>query len=103
MKPFHVQADPAGRDLKEQFGITGERCVELCGLCDEIIAKNKGIAVADLSEQVSKHCENANEVMFMGIVIGRKVEEQNNFMGLIAKMHESMRPSFTGFSKHSYN
>lgn len=51
--------------LMELFGISEERCKELCGLVDEIETANPEWGIHQVLDEASKHSVNENENRFL--------------------------------------
>ena len=87
--------------LREAFGISQERCIELCGLTEKIIEKKRGdVSISDISSEMSRHTHNPAELAFVNIHLGMHVEQARSPISFITSMMRSMsKPKMHPFSE----
>lgn len=91
------------KTLRELFGITEERCIELCGLVDEIERNHRDWGIDAILEEASTHTENENENRFLiasyfrehgiksGIGAGAGIIQELAGLGLFSRTEKTSR------------
>jgi len=107
MSEFKMNLDSNAKNLMELFGVSQERCEELCGLVDNIEKENPEWGIHQVLDEASKHSANENENRFLiatyfkdhGIQAGYKLSKVDEVIGSLferATKHST-------FERHHYN
>lgn len=75
----------SGNSLSKAFGISEARRVELMNISQRATDKAKG-RVSNLLLEISKHCNNPNELAVSAFVVGKAIADAHTDQALMAAL-----------------
>ena len=72
-------------NIREDLGVTEERCKVLCNILDKIVEDHIEIPIVKALHIASKQAETLEEDVFLGIVAGRMIERQMGAVDMLLK------------------
>lgn len=79
-----LEINKEAHNMMEALGITSDRCKELCGLIENLVADDNNINLGQVLERAAEHCQTQNELTFLSYVLGTHIGETT------ANMKQSM-------------
>lgn len=87
-----TEITPESNNIEEALGLTPERCEELVNIAHrvkETKIDGKRTTMSYTFQEISKECKHANELIWIGFVIGSILERQSNLLtGLLKALDQ---------------